>query len=758
MPGRSQFRTAVILIVLILCCLGVVYYFRTQDKTPEPASAGTTLAPVSQGLEEALSRFDNAGEQDRASLLTSIEKSVGRKAELVFWGLYEESMIREIISALDESGISSTFFITEADVAKYPQSLQLIAESRYPVGIAYSGTANVAGKTAAKRAVSDFVRLSGSIQLLTGLQPSAVLTLEAPDNSLLAAAYASYLYTVMIPAKTVTLSSAASQQNPGILLNDLPRGSILCIQLNGLTRSGLDYVRQLSAALAQTDFSVNVKSLLASSYAPAQEQMRVYTTERAAAFTFSNLDNEEELNGVLDVLDSLDAKATFFVSAKDLVQNSSRVRAVISRGHALGIASQPVGNASAEAILVELLQIKETLSSEYAYSRPLPIRPVYGGFSAALRQACGAGGFTLISAITNVVKPEDLRETDPSAVLAKRFPEVNGPLQRGHIVHFEMNQYQYSNRLLGDLVRLIATEKNIYPIKPVMDILQNQQYTYTYPLRSESILPEVRDAIHPGQLTGDPLTAIQSRYIGISWINSVSFLPGFTSNEIKKLDKRGLITGAQNAVYLTFDDWGTDKTVTALLDLLRNYNVKATFFVRTENVIYNPNLLRAIALEGHSIGSHTRTHYPLANDTGNGKKFTELSATQVAELKQDLVDSYQDLQSIIGDISVNGRPALTRLFRPPTLAVSKSGLAAVLDSGYTYSVSGYFTSQDYKTTDPNKLAASLKANTVNGAVLIMHISDASVHTVSALELYLNEMGKRTPDKSFRFISLGEVLN
>jgi peptidoglycan/xylan/chitin deacetylase (PgdA/CDA1 family) len=291
-----------------------------------------------------------------------------------------------------------------------------------------------------------------------------------------------------------------------------------------------------------------------------------------------------------------------------------------------------------------------------------------------------------------------------------------------------------------------------------MEILNNQANVYTYPLKKESILPEVRDAIYPGQLITDPMVAIQTRYIGIFWVDSTAILPGFTRSEVGRLDKKGLIANNQNMVFLTFDDWGTDKTVTGILDVLRKYDVKATFFVRTNNVIYNPNLLRAIALEGHSIASHTRTHFPLANSTDSERKFTELTEEQVSELKGDLVASYQDLQSVVGDIILNGKPALTRLFRPPTLAVSKSGLTAVLDSGFSYSVSGSSTLNDYEAKSAESLADTLLRSTKNGAVLVMHMSDNSIYTAEALDLYLGKMAELSGDKAFRFVSLAEVLN
>ena len=45
---------------------------------------------------------------------------------------------------------------------------------------------------------------------------------------------------------------------------------------------------------------------------------------------------------------------------------------------------------------------------------------------------------------------------------------------------------------------------------------------------------------------------------------------------------------------------------------MKKHHVKATFFVLTENVDKNPNLLRAIAADGHEIASHSNSHVPFA--------------------------------------------------------------------------------------------------------------------------------------------------
>lgn len=59
--------------------------------------------------------------------------------------------------------------------------------------------------------------------------------------------------------------------------------------------------------------------------------------------------------------------------------------------------------------------------------------------------------------------------------------------------------------------------------------------------------------------------------------------------------------------YLTFDDGPTDLTP-KVLDVLKQYDVKATFFIKGVMIKYNPSVLKRIAEEGHTLGNHSTTH------------------------------------------------------------------------------------------------------------------------------------------------------
>ncbi|MEQ8220847.1 MAG: polysaccharide deacetylase family protein [Candidatus Eremiobacterota bacterium] len=61
-------------------------------------------------------------------------------------------------------------------------------------------------------------------------------------------------------------------------------------------------------------------------------------------------------------------------------------------------------------------------------------------------------------------------------------------------------------------------------------------------------------------------------------------------------------------IALTFDD-GPDPNITPhILDILKEHNIKATFFVKGKNVTEYPEIIKRIVGEGHSIGNHTYNH------------------------------------------------------------------------------------------------------------------------------------------------------
>lgn len=65
---------------------------------------------------------------------------------------------------------------------------------------------------------------------------------------------------------------------------------------------------------------------------------------------------------------------------------------------------------------------------------------------------------------------------------------------------------------------------------------------------------------------------------------------------------------SKKTAYLTFDDGPSVQSTYAILDILAEYNIKATFFVVGKMVVKNPEVLLRTVEEGHSIGNHSYSH------------------------------------------------------------------------------------------------------------------------------------------------------
>lgn len=121
--------------------------------------------------------------------------------------------------------------------------------------------------------------------------------------------------------------------------------------------------------------------------------------------------------------------------------------------------------------------------------------------------------------------------------------------------------------------------------------------------------------------------------------------------------------------FLTFDDGPSEKVTCEILDILKEYNVKATFFVVGNLAEKNPEVIKKIYQEGHAIGNHTYSHrYDyIYKRTSNFLK--ELESTENV-LKGILGENFETKIVRFPGGSFGDKKAIFR--------------KAVIDKGYTY--------------------------------------------------------------------------
>jgi peptidoglycan/xylan/chitin deacetylase (PgdA/CDA1 family) len=515
----------------------------------------------------------------------------------------------------------------------------------------------------------------------------------------------------------------------------------------------------------------------------AQEIKVISTTEPAFSYTFGGLANETVVNDVLGRLHGLGIKATFFVMEIEMQRYPGALRKIIQNGHEIGLAIRPKEGETFGETRFNIMHGRKMLQERFGVATNLVKQP-WGAVADTTKEAVASLGCKLIGQSVNVVQSKHRDYTSADQIMPEIFGKYTFSLARGQIIHFRMDYYT-NDWLVGDLLETIKQRKvdNIayvtsydnpannllndsqYTIKPVGKILANTNFIYQYPANPVNVPVDLRyDGPRLEIDKHNFMDEAAKRYIGHEYVNDEDRMIGFSKMETRRLDTSGLIHTEDNVVFLTFDDWGSDAAINKILYVLRKHHVTGTFFIITHNVLNNPNLLRAIAMDGHEIASHSNMHKPMAvRDPRTG---TQVKTQDKEEYLEDLATSYQRLRDVTGDVIVNGKPALTRFFRPPTLAVSKMGFEALFATGYEYIISGSVSTSDYGAKNVPQLLKTIKDGvyTTNGgvkkgAILVMHMGDTAVYTAMALDILLtaNEAKADSDPSKFKVGRLSDYL-
>lgn len=190
-------------------------------------------------------------------------------------------------------------------------------------------------------------------------------------------------------------------------------------------------------------------------------------------------------------------------------------------------------------------------------------------------------------------------------------------------------------------------------------------------------------------------------------------------------------------VALTFDD-GPNLTYTPLLlDILKQYNVKATFFVIGEKAKLYPDLIRRMEAEGHEVGIHNNRHI-------------SSWLLMPALLEKELVQASNQVSSITGNHIELYRPPWGH-FNPFTLHKARAFHTIMWTS-----IPGDWK----KAMTPEKLAQKLRRARSNGAIITLHDSgdtfgayeQAPMMMIKALQLFLSD----SESAAFSFVTVSTL--
>jgi peptidoglycan/xylan/chitin deacetylase (PgdA/CDA1 family) len=176
-------------------------------------------------------------------------------------------------------------------------------------------------------------------------------------------------------------------------------------------------------------------------------------------------------------------------------------------------------------------------------------------------------------------------------------------------------------------------------------------------------------------------------------------------------------------VYLTFDDGPIPEATPFVLEQLKKYGAKATFFCIGDNIRKNPDLFRQVLAEGHAFGNHTFNHL-------NGWKTPKDTYLENVDQCKAEIDALTQDES--------------KLMRPPYAKVTSAQSKALRKLGYQIIMWDVLSADYDQTITPEKCLENVIANIEAGSIIIFHDSQKAFrnmsHALPETLKYLKENG------------------
>ncbi len=201
---------------------------------------------------------------------------------------------------------------------------------------------------------------------------------------------------------------------------------------------------------------------------------------------------------------------------------------------------------------------------------------------------------------------------------------------------------------------------------------------------------------------------------------------------IDKYDAYYLGDTQRKTIYLTFDEGYENGYSEKILDILKENDVKAAFFVTKSYIRDNTELIKRMVAEGHVVGNHSVTHPDM----------TKLTDEQIASEIQECAAYFKE---------VTGQE-MPHFFRPPEGVYSIHSLEQTQAQGYK-TIFWSFAYGDWDVNNqPGKQAAydMVMNNYHNGSIMLLHaVSQSNTEA-------LPDIIKSLREKGYTFMSLEDL--
>jgi len=185
-------------------------------------------------------------------------------------------------------------------------------------------------------------------------------------------------------------------------------------------------------------------------------------------------------------------------------------------------------------------------------------------------------------------------------------------------------------------------------------------------------------------------------------------------------------------IALTFDDGPHPYESPRILDILKKYDVKATFFAIGENVRLYPQIVEREIKEGHQVGNHTFHH----------RKISKMSEKELTAALAKTGDAIYEI------CEYN-----TTVFRPPEGFCNEKVSKVAKKLGYNV-ILWKIDTKDWQGTSAQKMADMVLSSVKNGDIILMHdyISGKS-YTAEALDILIPKL----KENGYTLVTINELI-
>ncbi|WP_370452177.1 polysaccharide deacetylase family protein [Cohnella sp. AR92] len=418
----------------------------------------------------------------------------------------------------------------------------------------------------------------------------------------------------------------------------------------------------------------------------------VYTSGEELSLTFNGLGDADTMQKLLDELDQYGIKATFFVPGMRAAEEPELAQEILARGHEIEnntLSRLDMTKLDYQQVYKEIHLANQVIERETGVV-PNYLRTKSGDYTDDVRLAAAQEGMKAV-VVYSLFLHNWQGETEQ-----EKYLYIRKYITRGGILTIDTQEFE----TVLEAIPLIAKAA--------------EEVGYRL-IRLDELMSHGGERKPLEQIPGYDAVRVQPNYENANY--RLIYDLGTDKKEVS----------------LTFDDWGTDYTITRILRILDEYDVKATFFARANGVEANPNLAKAILDHGHDVANHSYAH-------------SVATTLSVQDLQEDLVKAHQVITE-----AIQQKP--TMLFRPPTGEVDDKTAKVIAAIGMPDIALYDVTALDWDSNNSaDDIVNSVMKQTKNGSVILLHMLD-DIHTLEALPVILDKLQQQ----GYSFVKMADRI-